>query len=258
VKPAADATPHDFRVVCGGFPPPVVVGGQAVNLWALTYLPDIPRNKLVSADLDIVVSADGHARLKRLPKWVYEPNDMRNWTDTRMAFLKSATEDGRPLLVEVLHAVHGLDKADLEASAETELEGVRYRLLDPVAMLKAKAANVRDIPQDDVPPRNDREHLAIIAKCVPLYLADVKQTAEARPDAERAAVDTFMRLYRTLQDPRFLTTLKAEAIAPEYLMPAGLRQSPLERFAKLHAHQWPLVVKTNAQLVAPQGPRQSL
>jgi hypothetical protein len=33
---APDLTyPHDYRLICAGQPPAVVVGGQAVNLWAI-------------------------------------------------------------------------------------------------------------------------------------------------------------------------------------------------------------------------------
>ena len=148
--------------------------------------------------------------------------------------------------IEVLHSVHGLEKADLENAAWTEIDGVTYRLLDPVTMLKAKAANVRDIRQDDVPPRNDRAHLSIIAKCVPRYLADIKLKAEVSPDFERTAVEIFMRLYRTLQDPKFAPTFRAEGIPPSDLLPADLRQGLGERMAKLHAFQWPLVEKAAA------------
>ena len=30
--------PHDYRLICAGRDAPTVVGGQAVNLWAISYL----------------------------------------------------------------------------------------------------------------------------------------------------------------------------------------------------------------------------
>ena len=252
MKPEVETRPHDFRVVCGGYPPPIVVGGQAVNLWALTYLPEVPQNQLVSADLDIMVDREGHARLKNLPKWYYERNSLRNFADIRVAFLRSKSADDRPLLVEVLHSVHGLDAEDLKGAATTELDGVTYRSLDPVVMLKAKAANVRDIKQDDVPPRNDREHLSIIARCVPRYLEDIKAKAEQTPEFERAAVQIFMRLYRTLEDRRFVPTLRAEGITPASLLPDELRNTAVDRLKRMHAFQWPLVEKAWTAQIAPR------
>jgi hypothetical protein len=111
-------TPHDYRVVCGLEPAPIVVGGQAVNLWAIRYLvPQVPKSSLVSKDLDIIVGQDSLAHLKRVPGWVFQPNVTKNWTDSRLGFLRSTSPDGRPLLVEVLHSVHGLDKSDLAQAA---------------------------------------------------------------------------------------------------------------------------------------------
>jgi hypothetical protein len=96
VTPArTETTPHDYRVVCQWEPAPTVVGGQAVNLWAINYLPQVPKSTLVSKDLDIVVGSDSTLSLKRIPGWVYEPNKTKNWTDSRLGFLKGTSPDGR-------------------------------------------------------------------------------------------------------------------------------------------------------------------
>ena len=60
MTPARPQTaPHDYRVVCECEPTPTVVGGQAVNLWAINYLTaKVPKATLVSKDLDIVVSKE--------------------------------------------------------------------------------------------------------------------------------------------------------------------------------------------------------
>lgn len=50
--------PHDYRVLFSGPELPVVAGGQAVNLWAITYLEGEPAQELAtkygSGDMDIV------------------------------------------------------------------------------------------------------------------------------------------------------------------------------------------------------------
>ena len=51
--------------------------------------------------------------------------------------------------------MRGLDKEDLEAVTEIEHGSLKYRVLDPVAMLRAKATNVREIDQAGPPPRQD-------------------------------------------------------------------------------------------------------
>ena len=77
---APDVTyPHDYRLICAGQPPPVIVGGQAVNLWAISYLGPCSEGATTtrygSADLDILVGPGLVERLKALPGWGYRAND---------------------------------------------------------------------------------------------------------------------------------------------------------------------------------------
>jgi len=238
VTPARpQTTPHDFRVVCEHESAPTVVGGHAVNLWAINYLSkQVPAPDLVSKDLDVIVSDEGLPKLKRVPGWVFQPRDNKNWMDSRLGALRSTSPDGRPLLVEILHKVHGLDRADLEAAAYIKSQGATYRVLDPIAMLKAKAMNVRDIPQDGPSPRQDRLHLQLIVRCVPEFLRDVHQSAAVDSTKEKQALEVFSRAFRTLQDKKITSTLIAEGIAPRSLLPAEFAESPLERIRK--AYQW--------------------
>ena len=229
--------PHDYRVVCESDAAPTVVGGQAVNLWAINYLtPEVPKENLVSKDLDIVVSKEALAKLKQVPGWVFQPRQTKNWMDSRLGALRSASADGRPLLVEILHGVHGLDKADLEAAAYIKSEGVVYRVLDPVAMLKAKTANVRDIDQVGPPMRQDRLHLQLIVRCVPEFLRDVHQSAVTDRGREKEALAVVSRAFKTLQNAKTSQTLQAEGVAPASLIPAELAESPLPRIRS--AFEW--------------------
>lgn len=232
--------PHDYRLICAGREMPTVVGGQAVNLWAISYLepggPDLRSPAFGSKDLDILADKPVLDYLKTVPGWVFKPNSTRNWTDSRQGFLHSTSEDGRKLLVEVLHSVHGLDREDLSHVETIEHRGFQYRLLDPIAMLKAKAANVRDIRQDDVPPRHDRQHLQLIARCVPPYLRDVHASAIANPGLEKEALSVVSRAFKTLQRGKTAHTLHAEGITPASLLPAELGESPLARIRA--AYRW--------------------
>jgi hypothetical protein len=243
VTPARpQTTPHDFRVVCEHESAPTVVGGHAVNLWAINYLKaQVPKENLISKDLDIIVSDEGLPKLKRVPGWVFQPRNNKNWLDSRLGALRSTSPDGRPLLVEILHKVHGLARADLEAAAYIKSQGATYRVLDPVAMLKAKAMNVRDIPQDGPSPRQDRLHLQLIVRCVPEFLRDVHQSAVADPTKQKQALEVFSRAFRTLQDKKITSTLIAEGIAPRSLLPTEFAESPLERISKAYRWQMKMV-----------------
>jgi len=72
VTPARPQTaPHDYRVIFERQPAPTVVGGQAVNLWAINYLMHVvPKETLVSKDLDVVASKEALANLKAIPRLV--------------------------------------------------------------------------------------------------------------------------------------------------------------------------------------------
>lgn len=156
--------PHDYRVLLEACPDLTIVGGQAVNIWAITYLDsnEESRTSLGSHDLDVLARMKVAEIIAALPSWKNEKPPMWSF-DRRLLRLTSRAEDGRVLVVEVLSKVHGLDKEDLEAVVEVEKDGVKYRALDPVAMLKAKVANVRELDQAGPPPRQDRAHLHIIA-----------------------------------------------------------------------------------------------
>jgi hypothetical protein len=242
----SQTTPHDYRVVCECEPAPIVVGGQAVNLWAINYLtPDVPKTRLVSKDLDIVVTPEAFGKLQHVPGWVFQPRETRNWMDSRLGALRSTSPDGRPLLVEILHRVHGLDKSDLAAAAYIKSEGVLYRVLDPVAMLKAKAANVRDIDQVGPPPRQDRLHLQLLAQCLPRFLSEVHQRAIAQPGLEKESLAVVSRAFKTLQQSKINQTLVAEDIAPASLIPAELAESPLPRIRS--AYTWQIRLLAGAE-----------
>ena len=192
--------PHDYRLICAGQPPAVVVGGQAVNLWAISYLDPNAEGittRFGSGDLDILADPALLERLKHLPGWGYKSNDLRNFLDTRVAFMSSVSGDNRRLLVEILHSVHGLDKADLSAVEVVSYDGTEYRLLDPIVMLKSKAANVRDINQDGPPPRQDRVHLQLLARCWPAYLRDIHEAAVAHPETEKDALAVISLTFAT-------------------------------------------------------------
>lgn len=241
---ASDPTyPHDYRFLFSGRPPPTIAGGQAVNLWALHFLseddPDLNPENLNSKDLDIIADKAIVERLRALPGWVFKPREIWNFADSRQGMFMSTSPDGRKLLVEVLHKVHGLDRADYAHAVVLERAGTEYRVLDPVCMLKGKCANVRDIKQDDVPPRHDREHLKLIARCVPLYLREMHALAVLGKLSEADALSPLTRTFKILQDRSLAPTLAAEGISPRSIVPHEFAISTLPRIQRAFSFQMP-------------------
>ncbi len=251
--------PHDYRLICAGREAPTVVGGQAVALWAISYLeqggPDLGATKYGSKDLDILADKKVLDYLKTVPGWVFKPNHTKNWTDSRKGFLYGTSEDGRKLLVEVLHSVLGLEAADLAHVETVRHSGVEYKVLDPVVMLKAKAANVRDIKPDPLSPRHDREHLQLVARCVPIYLSNMHAAGVANPVLEKETLAVVSRAFKTLQHAKTSQTLAAEGISPASLIPVQLAESPLPRIRAAYKWQFRLLAGATAH---PRSPHTSV
>ncbi|AHF90501.1 hypothetical protein OPIT5_10080 [Opitutaceae bacterium TAV5] len=225
---------------------PIVVGGQAVNLWAIAYLEDgdplIAATKYGSGDMDVLQENRVIEMLRNLPGWQYEKTPI--WSlSLRRGQVHGRSPDGRRLLVEVLTKVNGLEKTDIEC-ATVEHAGVVYQLLDPIALLKAKAANVRTLRQDDDPPRHDREHLRLVARCFPLYLRDMVAGAVGgdQEDVRNAKV-TISRAFAVLQDSKTARVLLAEGISPASLMPPELADCPIEPIRRAYQHQMPRLLQ---------------
>lgn len=240
--------PHDYRALFEGSESPTIVGGQAVNLWAINYLEaGAPsRASYGSHDLDIVSGPKALAFLKTLANWQFTPTPFKHFGVGVTAKMQSVAPDGRLLLVEVLHSVAGLDRSDLERVSAIEHKGTMFRLLDPVAMLRAKAYNVRHFEQDGNPPRQDRVHLNLIARCVPLYLRDAYESVKAGTLPERGCVDLLSATFKVLQDRDLAPAFAAEGIRPRDVIPQEFATSPYDRIRRAMENQMRLAEAAQA------------
>jgi len=232
--------PHDYRLLLESFPDLTIIGGQAVNVWAITYLDASSLSQAVmgSHDLDVFAHRKVDEIIAALPGWKSERPPL--WSlDQRVLRLSSRANDGRPLIVEVLGKVRGLDRDDLDATAMIEKDGAKYRVLDPVAILKSKAVNVRELDQVGPPPRQDRQHLRIIAQCVGPFLRDAHAQAIEDPTLHTQYAKVVSRAFRTLSDKRTLSTLLNEGVDPLDLLPDELKKSEIDKVHVAFEHQLP-------------------
>ncbi|EIP98718.1 hypothetical protein OpiT1DRAFT_03185 [Opitutaceae bacterium TAV1] len=225
---------------------PVVVGGQAVNLWAIAYLeegdPLVAATKYGSGDMDVLQESRVIEMLRNLPGWEYKRTPLWQFS-VRTGQATGRSPDGRRLLVEILAKVNGLEKNEIKHAA-IDYGGAVYRLLDPISLLKAKAANVRTIRQDGEPPRHDREHLRLVAQCFPKYLCDTVSAAVGGGfEDERDAKVTISRAFAVLQDSKTARVLLAEEISPASLMPPELADCPIEPIRRAYQHQMPRLLQ---------------
>lgn len=236
--------PHDYRGLIESFPDFTIVGGQAVSAWAIAYLDpskDYPSG-FGTSDLDVLAKRKVTEIIKASPEWKSEVPRMWSF-DTRLLRMTSRAPDGRLLIVEVLEKVLGLGKEDLEAVVKIERDGLIYQVLDPIAVLKAKATNIRKLNQEGPPPRHDRAHLKLIAQCVPLFLKDSHELAINKPEERETFAKTVSRIFRTLSDRHIVRVVINEGIQPISLIPSELNNSPIEKARTTYEHQMPRLVE---------------
>jgi hypothetical protein len=152
----------------------LIVGGQAINFWAEAFEAEEPELKkyrpFTSADLDLHRPGLSTQRLLRAKAGnVERERDPfgKAFTIVSHTFLIQSKE-GRVLAVDDLKTVPGLRPNEVKKGAlAVEFSGVRLRVLNPIACLKAKFHNVGAIDQHG---RQDEKHVHILIPCVRAFL----------------------------------------------------------------------------------------
>jgi hypothetical protein len=162
----------------------VVVGGQAVNLWATKYVARAQELgeflPFASEDLDFyggkieVLSCrdalQGEAKLNR----DFDPSP-----NSGLVLVKSADTT---LRIDFLASVYGLNDSEIDDTAiafsgQNELSGVNIKVLHPVLCLEGKLRSLRGLPQQG---RQDLKHAKMSILCVKEFFTDLCQQSETR------------------------------------------------------------------------------
>lgn len=197
--PHADATPRppeDFSSVLATAEPVLLVGGQAVNLWALYYHERTADLKpFVSRDLDVLGTRETLELLAKLAGAKPQFFPLRP-PSNEIGVVIARDRDGNAMLVEVLRYVNGVTNEELRETVYTVAVGeARVQIPSPIALLQAKIANVAELDQTD---RQDVRHVRIVARLLPAYLTDLREAAIAGRTEERKLIDALERLLRVL------------------------------------------------------------
>lgn len=194
-SPPPDAGPRppgDFAPFLATSEPVLLVGGQAVNLWALCYEARTAcLAPFVSRDVDVLgdrttLEALGKVAGTRPQFFPVKP------PTNEVGVVVAKDSSGLPLLIEVLRYVHGVSNEDLRDPVYTVAVGeIQVRLPGPIALLQAKIANVAEIAQAG---RQDVRHVLILAQAMPAYLHDIQQAALEGRVPERRFIDFLERL----------------------------------------------------------------
>jgi hypothetical protein len=221
-----------FAEVLNSSEKPILVGGQAVNLWAEHYAPAVPEldplRPFTSKDADIFGDRAMAERIAVATNWKLtcysEPRTIA------IAMLTKELPNGHPLLVEVINSVNGLRPRELSDPDLLELRpGQVYRVLSPVLLLKAKLANVAQIDQAR---RQDVRHVQMLLPCVREYLREAYSRTLLGEMTERAFVDLLEDSRDLSVDPQNLELAKKHGFVLTNLFPPELTQSKLQKVAR--------------------------
>ncbi|CAN5443590.1 hypothetical protein BH09VER1_BH09VER1_54200 [soil metagenome] len=208
--------------------PPVVVGGQAVNIWALFYLSKVeeqlrPHAPFVSKDLDLYGS-------RQILEGLAEKYAVSvKWNPPRFPGVGQLIipMQGRELKVELLSSVKGLRSKEAASAIDLTVQGVALRVLDPITCLKAKLANAADLDQTN---RQDVKHVSIMKVCVREFAKDIMERAEQQLASERAVIDCLQDIMDIAESPNARLVTKKWAIGFEDVLPwDAIGSSPLQK-----------------------------
>jgi hypothetical protein len=225
----SDATPRspdDFARLLATPEPLLLVGGQAVNLWAL-YYEDRTRDlaPFVSRDADVLGDRSTLELLGKLAGTKPQFFPLKP-PSNELGVVVARDAAGAPLLIEVLRSVKGASNRELRAPTYEFGLGaplIRVQVPGPIILLQTKLANLAEIPQVG---RQDGRHVAILARVLPAYLSDLRDAAAAGRIDERTLLDFLEQLLKLVRSPQGRRAWRALRLDPRAffvgLNPTGL------------------------------------
>ena len=208
--------------------PLFLVGGQAVNLWALYYRErTIELAPFVSRDADVLGDRDTLTALGKLTGTKPQFFPLRP-PSNEVGVVIAKDANGLPLLVEVLRYVHGVSDKELRDPVYTLAIGdgpVQVQVPGPIALLQAKIANVAGLQQTG---RQDARHVLILARLLPSYLEDLQKAATEGRMEERKLIDFLERLVAVVKSDQGRKVFAQLQIVPHGLF-AGLKTEKLPK-----------------------------
>ncbi len=223
---------------------PLIVGGQAVNLWAEVYAPTEPAlhdfEPFTSKDADIHGTRELAQILHRRTGWACHFFD--EVRQPAVAVLtKSIAGAGRELRIEVIRSVHGLNAEDLSRNLQREISaGQLCRIPDPFVLLKAKLANVAHLSVAKRP--QDLKHARMLIPISRAYLLEL-HAAIGRPDmTERNFLGAIAYVTEIVRSSDAQTVTRRHGLDLSAIFPSSLSTSPHERIRRWVEQQLPRLV----------------
>ena len=203
---AEPRSPEDFAPLLATKEPVLLVGGQAVNLWAMYYeTRTAALAPFVSRDVDVLGDRETLKALGKLAGTKPQFFPIKPPTN-EIGVVIAKDHHGLPLLIEVLRYVHGVSNEELREPVYTLALGETHvQVPSPIALLQAKIANVADIAQTG---RQDARHVVILAQVLPAYLEDLQKAVIEGRMEERKLIEFLERLLAVVAAEKARKALK--------------------------------------------------
>ncbi|NBB79779.1 MAG: hypothetical protein GVY36_10080 [Verrucomicrobia bacterium] len=194
--------------------PLLLVGGQAINLWAL-YYEGVTKDMapFVSRDVDLLGDRKVLKEIAELAG--LKPNYFPlKPPSNEVGYVAPEDATGGLVVIEVLRWVNGVSGDELLKDSVTMGIGqdqVPVRLPSPVYLLKAKLANLASINQKG---RQDGRHVMILFRLIPSYFKDLIGSVNARARSERSVVyvlGALLEIVTSEENRRILDMMELEA-----------------------------------------------
>jgi hypothetical protein len=217
---------------------PVVVGGQAVNAWAMYYSERLGAKidgfrPFTSKDLDVAGNREMLEYIQRVTRGSIFYSEPRS----PVIGYVEASFGSRMRRIEVLRHVRGLGSDEIADYLRLRIGDTEVCVLAPPMVLKAKLCNVCTLEQE---LRNDVNHLRIMILCVREFILDLLARVIDGDGSQRDLVDL-------LEEIREITTSR-EASGAEALWKLDFSQvwprqelvdSRLQKVARFLQHRLP-------------------
>ncbi len=182
-----------FRAISKQRDPIILVGGHAVNVWALSYrarLGDLlaPFRPFTSGDMDVFATRNALMGLYHELGGKLLLSGPREIIDGTLVI--GVEPDTREL--DVLRSVNGLPKIEAQSAIPMDICGHKIQVLFPHLLLQAKLQNALHLDQRE---RQDIKHVKIMALVLREFLHEVVSTTT--PENEKYSLELLQKRPRS-------------------------------------------------------------
>ena len=231
--------------------PVVLVGGHAVNVWALAYQDRIgsllrPYLPLTSRDMDVYATRNALLALHHDLGGKLLLSGPREITDGTL--ILGVAPDTREL--DVLRSVNGILKIEARDTILLNVCGYDVPVLFPHLLLQGKLENALRLDQNE---RQDVKHVRVLALVLHEFLKEVIGTAT--PANERPALTLLQNVLAVLTSENACAFTRRHGLSFAETMPAGVLAGwPLPRLPKFGRKQLSRAFALPAKPAGDDGP----